>query len=711
MKGAAFWQIINTSVLYLPFLIVQATISPYFIKFDQLQTKATEGIDRIDSSLNQEYTKISNIPTEDDKFNLELSTHLKSIENSLMVDTDDEALEYLNNHQESDTTSLWDHISQEMHTILAPDTTSLWNHNFQEIPTILESYMPHLWSHTSPEMHTICQPEAPETIMKLPTSKRRRKMTKPPTYFTVLESNPITSHENPTLGIDYKESQLDAPVPNSEFQNLQISHKRQKKSKGMLGGIGQDEHAYTTQVYKKPQGSKRVARRKQVENKFSYSQFQGRGILSVLKLKGALALWHNPEVSRQMDKFFETLDKDAYSKIWSSSKTSYSPEHVISTIERVRTDVVIAYFGGLSIVLQSSPNEALMTDMVYSGWLYLQRYLDQEFDLEQTELSKDSTLPNRVDSHHFSRPLNLMKYMLKLEKSGPVQPSLIETLILNWERESIHPPQYNIRFSVDSFLSVILSEAKLRGKKIWTPKLGELNDDTSKPKIEYVSELSARLKQSIASRPAIYLAKIGRSMLEEQMEFSEHAKIFFEGFEKDMQQSLTKCIHFIRQVPETIKHNSMLIDPIRIQDAISAVQSSLMPAFVALLISLHQDQKSNHIKDILLTTGWETLQAYLSKWTTYLPEDPFSIFLFVKGRGKNEYKWYSAKEPIQYFCLCHHMEYFSIEAVWFLYELWYEAMIQGRFILDQDVDFKPSPPNRDISHKIGSLFLKMGLAI
>ncbi|KAH9823549.1 hypothetical protein DFH28DRAFT_1049265 [Melampsora americana] len=673
MKRAIFSTVFSIIIVCFSSILVCLAINTHFTKIDQIETITKESIGSI------ECLKNSNILTANNGANHELSTQLKGIEDILMEETNAGVLDYLDDHPESDITSLWNQISQEIHTILAP--------------------------------------KDPKIIMRYPKTKKRKVVMKNSQKSTALHSQIC---KEPSLEVFVEENNIDLSPSNSDPKISQISHRRRgKKYKAKLVGSPDGAYGSKLRAYSKSKHLEKFPTGEAVKEWLSYSHCQARSTASLLKLKGALAIWHNANVSRQIDCFFERLDKNIYFSLWNFSNSAHHPDKVSFTIERVKTDIVMAFFGGLSMIFQCSPmaEEVSIEDIVFDGWVYLQNYLNQVFCHCQDEISKHLSSPKH-DPHNLSSPSNLPKYMLNLGKDSPVQPTLIGELLSNWSRETdFKPAQWKIEFSTYSFLSAIFTEGELRGKTIRATRLSRVYDDTKSPSfnfpcsmIPYISECDVeKLKNLKDSRPTIYLAKIGRSVMKEHMSFKQDVKIFFETLENDMVESLTRGINSISAGLRTDHSHQMIIEPIRIRNAISAVKFHMMPAFLGTLIVLSHHQLTKQVIQTLLRTGWETLQAYFSPWGKYLSENTSSIILTKKKKQAHEVSWYNPKDPIHYFCLHKNMVNIPIEPVWFLYELWYETAISKKVIWGQDIDFEPSPPNRDVLHRIISLLRTWGL--
>ncbi|EGG01150.1 uncharacterized protein MELLADRAFT_67247 [Melampsora larici-populina 98AG31] len=665
MQRAVFLPIINILIVCYSFHVVRAPINPSFTKPHQLEPKTTESIESIGNC--EHHFKSSNIPTEDHEANAELSTHLKDNEDVLMENTDAAALEYLTSHPESDTILFWNNFSQEMSTILGS----------------MDS----------------------ENIIQSPDQTESRGMTTS-THFPFLEAQHTTVDEDSNVG-SLKGNQFDSSASSSDPRMFQDSHNiKQQKQKPKLIGVQHKAHISKKKGKSKSrfQVLKNLPKIEEVEEELQYSHFQSRSVANLLKSKGMLALWHNYEVSRQIDVFFHNLDSIFYSILWSSSIIPCTPYHVKVAIHRVKKDVVIAFFGGLSLIRQRSQKDVPIKDLVSDGWVYLQDYLHQVFYPGQNKISTLSLLFNN-DVDDLSSPSYLPRYMLNLDKYSPVQPSHIAALISNWTKYYIfEPTQCKIEFSTHSFLSEILSEAELRGKRILTPRLIKKKQKPSLPTLEFsismlphLSELElSKLKEYKGNRPANYLAVIGMSALTKHTDILTSTQIFFGCLERDMNQSLIEGIHSIGGP----LRKDLIFDSKKIQDVIKAIKSFMVPAFLGVLVVLHYNQLTDQVMEILLKTGWEILQDYFSKWRNCFHEDPSSILLTKEEKLSHEVDWYHAKDTLHYFSQSRVKKNFPMDPVWFVLELWYETIIQKRDSWVHDkIEFEPSLPNQDVYHK------------
>ncbi|EGG01219.1 uncharacterized protein MELLADRAFT_67260 [Melampsora larici-populina 98AG31] len=528
------------------------------------------------------------------------------------------------------------------------------------------------------------------------------------TKFPVLESQHTMVNEDSNVAY-LKGNQFDFLAESSDPRIIQNSHNiKKQKHKAKLLGVQHGVHISKKKMNAKSkfQVPENVPKIEGVENQFNfhYSHFQSRSLANLLKSKGMLALWHNPEVSRQIDVFFDKLDNKFYSILWSSSITPCTPYQVKFAINRVKKDVVIAFFGGLSLICQRSQKDVSMKDLVSDGWVYLQDYLNQVFYPSQNKISTLSLQLNN-DPDNLSSPSNLPEYILDRDQYSPVQPSYIGALISNWTKYYIfEPPHCKIEFSTHSFLSAILSEGELRGKKVLTSEISKVKDKPSFPTFEFsismiphLSELEvAKLKEFKGKRPANYVAVIGMSVLKKHKDILESIQIFFDCLEKDMEQSWIECIHSINGTLNT----DLILDLMKIQNVIKAVKSFMVPAFVGVLVVLHHNQLTNQVMQILLKTGWDILQDYFSRWRKCFCEDTSSIILPKEEKLAHEVGWYDAKDTLHYFCQSRVKKNFPMDPVWYVIELWYETIIQRRDSWVHDnMDFVPSQPNQDVYHK------------
>ncbi|KAH9823556.1 hypothetical protein DFH28DRAFT_1018542, partial [Melampsora americana] len=661
MKKTNLSLTINTIVLCTSILVVWASIPTDLAVEDHIQGQIQQGIGHIDHFPSQEQVETNLIPTENHEDNPDLATHLNDIENFLMKDENFEVPKYLINHPEFDTTSNWNDRSEK---------------------------------------------------------RKRVKMTKS-IGFLDSKSIPIESHQKSTSRADPEENQIYTSSLNVNPKGLSVHESTEKqKNKTEFTRVRNSAHHSQSSSYAKlnSQDSKNLSKRKSKEKSFFYSQLHFRSIASLLILKGELTMWYHPKLLKQIDDFFLKLNKHPYLTLFSSLNPLYTSEKVILAIKRVRKDVVIAYFGGLSIVFQDSLKEISIEEAYQIGWDYLKTYLNEAFDFSLKALSKCSLFSKTTEQNFLSQfrpPWDLMNYILNLEKYSPVRPSLIEDLMENFLRESIFQTlQHQIEFSTHSFISKILTEADLRGKKILVPSRCKPKETNLKTNIDFSTSIipnsldldETRVQRLISKDPTTYLVRIGKHVLRNHMEFTQDVKSFLKILEKDMKQSLVDGINSMGGRSKLDHSNSMMIDLSRINSLITSVENSMMPAFLGMIIVLHQDQETEQVMEILLKTSWDSLKAYLSPWRTHFSENTSSITLNQEAKGTNSVDWFTPKDTIQHLSLFPNK--IPIEPLWFLYELWYGTMIQKSSNWAQilALDFEPSPPNRDLNQKILSCF-------
>ncbi|KAH9814442.1 hypothetical protein DFH28DRAFT_971740 [Melampsora americana] len=461
------------------------------------------------------------------------------------------------------------------------------------------------------------------------------------------------------------------------------------------------------------QGLETLLRTEEVkEGTLAHSKLTSQEVLKFLKIKGALTLWHNPKVSKQIDKFFNQIDKNACLNLFFPQNTPLSKDQVNSAIEKVRTHIVMAYLGGLRIIFQGNANEISTESLVSDQWKYLQNYLHQEFNISQKELSELDPIPARAHPIHFSRPFSLLQYVLKLKNNTYIHSSLVFNLMSSWATQTIHQnTQYPLRSSADFFISIIEAEAKLQVKKIRYSKRTDIEKMASSPVLDRSGSMREKipnkeidpLKKIISRQPVNYLTKIGEYFKKSHNKVFEVAEGYFKTLEVQMNNGLCKDMNPSGGQDLTTINSDM------IQKVISIFKMSIMPAFIASLILFHQDQETEQVIESLIRTGWDVLQAYCSPWGKLFLEDKSSILLDAKHKAADDVKWYDAKDTIHYFLRHKDKNNAPVDLVWFLHELWYDKMIQKRDVWGENLDFAPRTPHRDVPNQIISLMERKGL--
>ncbi|KAH9812215.1 hypothetical protein DFH28DRAFT_406478 [Melampsora americana] len=685
MKQSILTATIVTLISWYSCLMVQTHIDDYLSIPHQIENGNTAQIKSTGDALSGQHSPSQTMQKVDDQANYGISTCLQELENKLMEETDFNELDNIEDYSRPDLT--------------------FWMHSLQGITTMDESN--NIASHMSPK------PKRNKCIMTVPSQQVQ-----------VLGSSARGIPQHQAIATPSETEHMDESTSPLDTEIVEISPQtRTKKQKMSVVDVQHDMGTFKT---KRPSISQSKCSKDSLkianltQEKLSHSQFRARSVFILLETKGSLALWHNPKAIHQIEDFFDKFKKKHHSTLSSLSNPPYSDHQVEVAIRRMSHEVLLAYSGGLSIACQGSSIQVSIADLVANGWEYLQNYLEQGFHTCMEESFDLGQLYKRVNADYFSHPWIVWAYILRLGSSSSIHPSLIEALVSNWARQTIYKPnQYDLQSSEHSFLAAIVSEAKLRGRKIWR----ERSDKIEKKTIPISNSLGVmktqcseinedKLKRQITEHPGCYLEKIGNHLLENHKGFSSDLKSFFQTLEADMKTVLYKNQALTFGELRTRKHqNTMIIHFTNIQNTINeGVQNFIVPAFMGALVLFHQDQESDELIETLLRSGSSILKSYFSKWRNLLSGSPSSFILTRNSKAVHRRKWYDTRDSLQY--LFHHRSngIDSVEIVWFLYDIWYEEMIQKRLTGGEEINFELVPPHRSVAQEIFSFFTTRGIS-
>ncbi|KAH9813120.1 hypothetical protein DFH28DRAFT_1109168 [Melampsora americana] len=667
-------SIILAITLFHSFLMVWPHMENQICKLHHLQPEDEQRFGITDKSPSTEYLEAYNIHAINDRTEPEVSKNLRHIENTLMEDTDFNKLDHLNNYPQSDLTIFWSNCLQGMSDIF--------------------------------------EPRHVEIATQYSTPERRRLIMEPP-FFQSQDLDlihPEPSHEE--FGMDFEEDFLD---PNPVILHNAPHNKKRKQIEGNVVGIQYEEQALNSAH---PSSSSHLPKMDGLENKKnSWVKFQFRTLVNLLKWKGASTIWHNSMVSNQIDHFFEQIDRNSYSNLVNPEGISYSLHQINEAVERVRTDVVLSYFGGLGIIFHQDPRGINIQEFIANGWEYLKDYLKEEFLIGQHDSSSLVLPPKRGNIENFSMPFHLLHYILNLKTKSSIHPRLIENLISNWQSQAWYQDHHgHEKFSTFSFILAIETEANLQGKKVDNHPKTKKNNNKPPPKMtEYLTTmvpqspgLGLTSTNIIYYSQTSYLAKICKQILGNKTEFSKKVENFFKSLKSEMLESLEKAraSEFV-QLNRTGSKNIRMIEPMMLEKGIKQVQAFMVPAFMACLFILNNNWSSKRVFKNILKTGFDIIQDYFSPWTKIISADRSTIILTSKVTQAKLVRWHNAKESLEYFCL--HKGMVSVQPVWFLVELWYEKIIQGKFDMGEDCKLDPTPPQTDMTNEIISFIEKNGI--
>ncbi|KAH9824774.1 hypothetical protein DFH28DRAFT_941675 [Melampsora americana] len=668
MKKTITSPIIFTIILCHSIFMSRANISGYNWPTEILQTGRTDAVETMGHVLKDRYHTGNKIPTEDDTSNPKIKKHLQAIENALMEEDTEIEIDYLNKYPESSWTPFLKQSYQESNNILPPKDT--------------------------------------ENIMGSPNLIRKRLRMEDHTNLECSDFSFKRIHEDCTPGGEFEEHQLDIPTLNPGPQSRQIVHhpnKQRKKEKEKLVGMQLESHG------SKPHRSSRshVPQLKSLElPKGSRDKLPNSPLISdylamrLLKSKGATAVWHNPKVLKQIELFFNGLNAGSYSLLKYPSNTYYTYNEVNQAITRVKIDVVVAYFGALSIMFQGKQDGPVMQELIANGWEILQKYLIQYLA--------------RSNKSYFTDPKYLLQYIVKLDPKTTISASLVKTLIAIWSKSTIYKPRnYQIDVSSDSLSFLIGSQAALRGPQIWMNKphvsSEPFKDYKDNQLITKTSNLE-KFRPAIEKNPAMYFGIVGVSEMLNHMDFTNQIVIILRRFKHEMIKLWKEAeVLFDGMEIADNSNNLMKIKPMMISNAISLVYSKIMPAFLGIITMLNRDQAGSQVIEQLLRSGWITLQKYLERWKDVLLGDASSIILSETRKAAYEVKWYDAKDSLHYLCQRKKLKNVPVQPLWFLVELWYEEVIEKRVRGEASLEFEPVPPTRDVYNHLFSHLEKTGL--
>ncbi|KAH9819569.1 hypothetical protein DFH28DRAFT_956458 [Melampsora americana] len=669
-----------TLILFYSLLVVEAHIHNYPWASHQLQEGAIGEVDGIMKDSWGEISTMNTTPTSDEQATPEIPNHLKMIENTLMEDGDVDALGNFENYSDSDSAAFWLQSLQGLNNMAASKDIEY---------------------HISPN------------------SKRKNIRMKSPHHFQVLDSRPRSSHQDPTSGKTSKDNQLHYSTPDCDSTILEMScyNRRPRKNRKMVNVQCAPYVPGTNQLSRSEFLHSNSKNDRLKQDKLSHSKFSGRSVIMLLKLKGTIALWQNPRVSNQIDDFFHQFQKKFYLTFLSPSTTTYSKEQVDLAIKRLSTEVVMAYFGALSIFIQGTSRDISTNELIENGWEFLQTYLEQGIQIGKGDICEAVSWSKRVDAHFFSHPSIVLLYILKIGNNTSVHPSLIEALIYNWATKTIFElGPWNPKSFEHSFLSAIESEAKIRGRKIWRyssdkpeENISEILTLVGKMKLQGSGINLNKLINNVQRNQSSYLRTIGEYILTNCKDFSKDVESFFQTLETEMKKNLERAQAVTGGKTHLIEcQNIIKIKPSMIHKSINVVKLSIVPAFMGALILFHESQESDQVIKSLISTGLSTLKAYFSAWRDIFIKDKSSLILNKTGKLV---KWYNAKDSLHYFCLLKSRSHDPTENVWFLSEIWYETMIQKQLMWGEELNFEPKAPHRKVTPKIFSFFETRGLLI
>ncbi|KAH9813218.1 hypothetical protein DFH28DRAFT_363710 [Melampsora americana] len=191
-----------------------------------------------------------------------------------------------------------------------------------------------------------------------------------------------------------------------------------------------------------------------------------------------------------------------------------------------------------------------------------------------------------------------------------------------------------------------------------------------------------------------FLVKIGNEEITKHTDLFHKIDEYFQLLEGIMLQSFDSAKAIFLKNPTSVS-GIPFINNGMVRKAIGTFKLQFMPAILAALILTHQEQKSFHSLDLLISSGWTSLRKYLTQWETLFSNHPSAIFI-----SKRESERKSSKIAVDCSKTQHVFQYMTTHQVsddiplyliFHFTDQWYTSVTNE----DVDIGFKLFQPSFD----------------
>ncbi|EGG06355.1 uncharacterized protein MELLADRAFT_106786 [Melampsora larici-populina 98AG31] len=397
-------------------------------------------------------------------------------------------------------------------------------------------------------------------------------------------------------------------------------------------------------------------------------------LLDMLHEEGNLILQANPRLHHQIASDLGTLLDSFFARYGNGQQWGYGMINLPESVEKIKTDIVTRYFGGLMVIFHDVQKGPSSKDLLADGWRILYQELNMAIFSPYNEFYNLAGPKNGSRSKSISKNV-LLEDILKLRLNSTIPSSLVPNLIEIWAKETpFTPHKYGINL-----------EEFLISKKIPMPKGQKRKRKAEDVSQDYTVESYSTLwismkkkaydpKNHIKQRLSSFLIYFGRVEVRMPRTLLEKIKTFFVSLEKDILHGLpgmgTKITNKTSTVPimesESIKERVHLV--------MKNSNENILPAFLAILWLTHQEQVSEIPWEYMCRSGWDFLEGYFSAWKQVLLGNPNPVIGVSRKKLFTEIDWSNASDTINYLAFLPYHGHMTLEPVWELADGWYDTL-------------------------------------
>ncbi|KAH9816517.1 hypothetical protein DFH28DRAFT_1025531 [Melampsora americana] len=431
-------------------------------------------------------------------------------------------------------------------------------------------------------------------------------------------------------------------------------------------------------------------------------------LMEALHWQSQLALWYTPGLSEHIGLVFEKFKDLCRSKLARNYTESYNSQQIIFALEKIRTDLVMGFFGALRIVYFGHEGHLSRKSIIENGWRFLKNHLD-----EQLEKLKDKVI--FVKPKHIHRPtyknvysIDLLSYTLQLPERSQISSTLIIYLLNTWYQKTEHwkaLPRISLRYG--SFLKncdksfIFQGEGKsiwiLRKRHTSTPNQFR-NQDTS---LKEGEDREIEKKHALTpQKRSIFLQQIqviGRRIVEiEERDSSDKIQVFFEEFSKQI-KSLSASQILAEEIPEDGHYLKIASVNALIDKLVLKAQRYITTPFFGILFLMQEHTINDQTSKKIYENGWEHLKTYFQQWLTYFTENQDTTIcscLTDNSVDTTHQDWANGKQTIAYLNNINRGYLLSPWLLWYLTDTWYETITSKAGSETQEILGFITPPNR-----------------
>ncbi|EGF99600.1 uncharacterized protein MELLADRAFT_68472 [Melampsora larici-populina 98AG31] len=412
------------------------------------------------------------------------------------------------------------------------------------------------------------------------------------------------------------------------------------------------------------------------------SRIYYRSVMVTLRWQFQLAMWLTPGLSETIISVMEAFKESSKARQAMSQTQSYDSQKIILAIEKIRTNLVMGFLGALRLIHSGNRDLLARKVLIEDGWIFLQHFLnDQLLKLQEEVIFLTPKTRGRIHIKH-NDTFDILSHTIQLPERSPVAIEIIIELINTWYQVTEHQASLSqINLSYDSFLQKCEEayQQQGEGKSLWRPWIratsngsthqgysleqGVNNEITGYDEIDSAKTFPRRIEQ------------IGNLIIEQKYtEFAEKINVFFKSISKEIHKLYAHQSLEEQKSKEIPSHNIVLSNEM-IDKAVLSAQKDITPSFFGIIFLMQKTIIDDKLSKMIFENGWEHLKTYFNQWLIFFIDNKNKAIWTTKESKSKGSEWASTKKTIAHLSKLVSGRCRSTHLIWYLVEVWYEAII------------------------------------